>query len=280
MPEWVLDSGVSDRAIRLYGLIAARWADRDGVAWPSRATMAEAMLCSKDSVRRAGQELIEIGALVMEVRATAIGRQTSNLYTIYYALPIDAQDSLAQDARGRRADRGRVAPVRPLEPSPSEPDSVSRDTDAKRPLQESLDRFADKGLTSQERVGVLVDLFTEHYGKAPRAGGRLAKLAKDFGGGQVIRNLYKSLARDISVVGDPLDYITRMLTRSDHEEAPPSEVVYHDAQMREDTARIAAEDADRGEPASEATRAIVREKVRNDMARASVAALEKGAEDD
>ncbi len=80
IPEWVLDSGVSDRAVRLY-CVLARYADKDGEAWPSRGLLAERLKCSRDSVDRAVRELVDVGALHREHR-TRNGAHTSNLWTI------------------------------------------------------------------------------------------------------------------------------------------------------------------------------------------------------
>ena len=66
--EWVLDLPVSDRAIRLYAVLA-RYADHDThKAFPSRRTLAERLRCSMKSVDRAVQELVDYGALSKQQR--------------------------------------------------------------------------------------------------------------------------------------------------------------------------------------------------------------------
>jgi len=58
VPDEVLDSAVSDRAVRLFALLAKYAGLPDG-ARPSRAKLAERLRCSKWSVDRALAELIE-----------------------------------------------------------------------------------------------------------------------------------------------------------------------------------------------------------------------------
>ena len=51
VPEWLLDGGVSARAVCLYALLG-RFADREGESWPSRAKLASRLRCSTDTVDR------------------------------------------------------------------------------------------------------------------------------------------------------------------------------------------------------------------------------------
>ena len=43
LPEWLLDAGVSSHAIRLFGLLAAKYADREGSCHPGRQALAAQM---------------------------------------------------------------------------------------------------------------------------------------------------------------------------------------------------------------------------------------------
>ena len=80
-PEWVLDADISDRAVRVYGILA-RYADSDTLqAFPSRETLAKRAKCHWRSVDRALDELIAIGAIVKQHRKTDKTYQ-SNLYTL------------------------------------------------------------------------------------------------------------------------------------------------------------------------------------------------------
>lgn len=81
VPMWVVDL-VSNRALHLYAVLGAVWADRDGMCWPSRQTIADRMGVSRAVVDRAKQELIAVGALTVESRYDDEG-QASNLYRLH-----------------------------------------------------------------------------------------------------------------------------------------------------------------------------------------------------
>jgi len=88
VPEWLLDSSVSDGAIRQYAILA-RHADKDdGACWPSRAVLAARQHCSEASVKRRTKELVDAGALLSEARHAGDGSQQSNLYVVLRAAPV------------------------------------------------------------------------------------------------------------------------------------------------------------------------------------------------
>jgi hypothetical protein len=80
VPEWVVTAPISDRAVRLYALLARR-ANSDSQAFPSRKYLAVNMHCSSKSVDRAMEELLDIGA-VTKSKQFHDSRQTVNLYTL------------------------------------------------------------------------------------------------------------------------------------------------------------------------------------------------------
>lgn len=81
VPEWVLDAKISDRALRVYAVLA-RYADNDTLqAFPGRATIAERVRCSVKSVDRALEELISVGAIEKEHRVKD-GVYQSSLFTV------------------------------------------------------------------------------------------------------------------------------------------------------------------------------------------------------
>lgn len=82
VPHWVLMEA-SANALRLY-LLLRRYAMGKGVCWPSRPTLAAEMRVSVDTLDRAKNELLAMGALAMRARATADGGQTSNEYTVWW----------------------------------------------------------------------------------------------------------------------------------------------------------------------------------------------------
>ena len=80
VPEWVIVAPISDRAVRLYALLARR-ANGDSQAFPSRGYLADNMACSRKSVDRALEELLGIGAITKQQQFRD-SRQTVNLYTL------------------------------------------------------------------------------------------------------------------------------------------------------------------------------------------------------
>lgn len=77
IPEWITYADISDKAIRLYSVLA-RYADNQThQAFPSRETLAGHMHCSAKSVDRATEELIKIGAITKRQR-----HNSSLVYTL------------------------------------------------------------------------------------------------------------------------------------------------------------------------------------------------------
>ena len=84
VPEWVLYAELSDKAIRLYAVLA-RYADNQThEAFPSRETLAQRMRCSARSVDRAALELIEAGAITKKQR-----HNSSLIYTLRLTRGVD-----------------------------------------------------------------------------------------------------------------------------------------------------------------------------------------------
>jgi len=81
IPDWVLDAAISDRAVRVYGILA-RYADNETLqAFPSRETIAKRAHCNAKAVTKAINELVAIGAVTKAHRKTGEAFQ-SNLYTL------------------------------------------------------------------------------------------------------------------------------------------------------------------------------------------------------
>lgn len=88
IPEWLLDDlAVSDRAVRLFGVLARYANSREGVASPKRRTLATRLGCSVDTIDRAVQQLVDVGALVREPCYDDAGDQTSNNYWVWPSRP-------------------------------------------------------------------------------------------------------------------------------------------------------------------------------------------------
>lgn len=84
IPDYLIEA--SPAALRVYFYLALRADHRTGQCWPSRATIGKALNVSSRTVTRAIQTLVELGALEVQVRVTDAGDQTSNLYTLPFAL--------------------------------------------------------------------------------------------------------------------------------------------------------------------------------------------------
>lgn len=82
VPEWLIESNVSDNALRVYSALY-RFADKDdGTCWPSIATIGAKCNKSSSSVKRAIKELKELGAIEVKERYLEDQGQTSNLYIL------------------------------------------------------------------------------------------------------------------------------------------------------------------------------------------------------
>jgi len=82
VPEWLIESNVSDNALRVYTALY-RYADKDnGTCWPSIATIGKKCNKSTSSVKRALKELKQIGAIEIQERYEEDKGQTSNLYIL------------------------------------------------------------------------------------------------------------------------------------------------------------------------------------------------------
>lgn len=111
VPEWVLDLPVSDRAVRLYALLA-RYSAGEGAAFPSLRTLQERLGCGRTALREAIDELRGKGAIAREERHVASGRQTTNRYVLAVAGPLASVGT--GDANGEGS------PQRPLPEIPGE----------------------------------------------------------------------------------------------------------------------------------------------------------------
>jgi len=86
VPEWLIDAGVSDRAVRVYAILA-RYADSETLqAFPSRETLAKRAHCHWRSIDRAIDELVQLGAVTKTHRKNGDAYQ-SNIYTLRRVLP-------------------------------------------------------------------------------------------------------------------------------------------------------------------------------------------------
>lgn len=83
IPVWVLEADISDRAARVYGILA-RYAGAEGSStWQGKNKLAETMRCSRTSIDRAISELTAIGAVTYEERYAKNGAQLENGYVVH-----------------------------------------------------------------------------------------------------------------------------------------------------------------------------------------------------
>jgi len=83
IPHWLLDSGVSAHAIRLY-LALRRHGDKAGQSFPGRKRLAEALGVSAATLDRARSELRDVGAACERQRLSEDGDWTSNMYHVHW----------------------------------------------------------------------------------------------------------------------------------------------------------------------------------------------------
>ncbi|MGO2633627.1 MAG: helix-turn-helix domain-containing protein, partial [Galactobacter sp.] len=88
IPHWIVFSGISDGAFRLYAILR-KYADSDTLeAFPARSTLARDLGKSADSVDRHAKELVGIGALkITRRKRKGTNQNYTNLYTLISANP-------------------------------------------------------------------------------------------------------------------------------------------------------------------------------------------------
>lgn len=107
IPAWILDTDLSSKAVHLFSILSAKYADRNGECFPGRKTIAKDLGdVSLDTVDRTIKELVAVGALEIESRFSEGGHQSSNLYTIHFVRPPSRTDA----AEGSRTDAALTIP--------------------------------------------------------------------------------------------------------------------------------------------------------------------------
>jgi len=101
VPEFVVDCG-NPRAIQVYAILA-RFANREGTAFPGRPLIAERADCSIDTVDRALRELESMKAITVARTKKEDGSWERNVYTLLQG------GGRVGAGRGDRASEGRVA---------------------------------------------------------------------------------------------------------------------------------------------------------------------------
>lgn len=169
IPDWVLDAGISDRAVRVY-CILARYADNESLqAFPSRGTLAERAGCNAKSVTRAVDELVDIGAVIKEHRKTGDAYQ-SNLYTLRRVGPATTPGRVTQDPGvGSKSTPGRVTQDPLTITTELEPKNYNQSVQHAKPL--TADDYVPSGAITADfetrypglRLDIELEKFRDHH---------------------------------------------------------------------------------------------------------------------
>ena len=89
IPEWLLDSGVSGEAVKLYGILARYANDKTGLAYPKRRTLADRMGKTTRSITTYIRELESVGALISTPRYHPGTREQAGNYYTVMSMPND-----------------------------------------------------------------------------------------------------------------------------------------------------------------------------------------------
>lgn len=171
VPEWLLFSGVSGNAVKLFAIIHRH--EGPGGAHPSRRRLGELMGSSDDTVDRVLKELAEAGAVTIEARFDPAGDRTSNAYTLHFLRPGSRKTEATGGRRSEATGSRRSAAVtrthmneNPLNETP--PTEVSH-VAARRPVAPLTDEQRDKLIADfgdLSDVGERIDLALSHKASA------------------------------------------------------------------------------------------------------------------
>ena len=81
VPLWILEKA-DPQALRLYVLLAGKYADKEGYSYPSRRLLCEQLNVSKRTIDAAVHHLEHIGALIVTRRAASAAGNETNLYRV------------------------------------------------------------------------------------------------------------------------------------------------------------------------------------------------------
>lgn len=109
IPEWILLSGISDKAVRLYCMLS-RYADSEGKAFPGKKALMEKLSCSRTTIDNAFKELVRSAAIVVEPRWRDDGSRSTNQYILNWVQehPTSPSDRRVPSPGGRRVQEERM----------------------------------------------------------------------------------------------------------------------------------------------------------------------------
>ncbi len=112
VPLWlIMNSSVGALAIRLFALLAAKYADRDdATCWPSRRALAiDLEIAALSTIDLALGQLKQAGALVVKQQHDAVGDLTSSLYTLIFDDPTAGSNGQTSSTERRTGGENRRA---------------------------------------------------------------------------------------------------------------------------------------------------------------------------
>ncbi len=131
VPRWLVEAGLSDKAFRLYVVLAAHADYETDACTPGRKRLAKLCACSVDTIDRAKKELVDRGFLTIEQRSDTEAGNLTNVYVLHRVPPAsrtDAEKGSRTDAAQTNTSRNEKdpSPLDPPSPPPREPQSVNR----------------------------------------------------------------------------------------------------------------------------------------------------------
>ena len=93
VPLWVLEMRLSDKALRLYAVLAGHADRQTHESRVKRKTLAAEMRCTVATVYRAKAELIERGCVSVERRTADNGQDVANGYVVHLIPPENRGDA-------------------------------------------------------------------------------------------------------------------------------------------------------------------------------------------
>lgn len=132
LPLWIIQAPIGSTAVRLFAVMAAKYADRDtGECYPKRKTLAADLVVSERTIDAALAELVELGAVTVTERYGDDQSQISNLYCLYYIKP-----QFHTCGGGEENCEGGKKKTAQQEPESVKPESSTR-TGATKPIKKS-----------------------------------------------------------------------------------------------------------------------------------------------
>lgn len=173
IPEWLLDAGVSARAVHLYAILATKYADREGRCWPvSRKTLARHLGVKAETVDAALRELVAVRGVSIQRRRGDDGVWRTNNYTVFFARPtttnkaaqLGAENGLPSPANGTTLAREEEPEVAPE--SRPDPEIRSSSTDPDETGDAGASRWRCKTDEALKELRVRFERIVEVYPRA------------------------------------------------------------------------------------------------------------------